>query len=377
MYQSKYTSKLINELRQHITGVILPLWSTRGFNEILSLPYDIIPAPGQAALPTTRYRAMACVRQLYVFSVAGWYDHADRLFESLRTWFLDIKHGGWNYSIDSQGVPQETKKDLYTHAFVVFGCAEYFQRRGTQDALDLLEETLYVIETRFKTHTGLYNTVLSTDFKTVVIGPRQNPIMHLSEAYLSAYDIQHNSWFSDALQSIAEQIIMKFIHRPTGCIAELPIGCGPLRIEPGHQFEWFYIASGELDIFKCNDLSKCLNSAYIFSLRHGVSPRTGGVCAALNEDGHITDSNERLWAQTELCRALTIPQTLHLTNDTFSQKISLKTQLSRFKKRFLRDYGWVESLAQDGAIVRINMPSTTPYHIVTMYNSLIQANIEL
>ncbi|CAG7605126.1 AGE family epimerase/isomerase [Candidatus Vallotia tarda] len=373
MNQLNCTSVRIDELNQHISSVILPVWSTRGFNDALGLPYDRISAPGQPILPTTRYRAMACVRQLYVFSVAGWHNHADRLFESLRTRFLDTTYGGWNYSIDAQGAPKETKKDLYTHAFIVFGCAEYFRHRGTRDALDLLESTLHVIETRFTTHTGLYNAVLSRDFRTVIDGPRQNPIMHLSEAYLSACDARHDTWFFDTLRSIAEQIITKFVHRPTGCITELPIGYSPLRIEPGHQFEWFYLTANKPDIFRHSDLSTWLNSAYMFSLRYGVSPYTGGVCTALNEYGHIIDSNERLWAQTEFCRALTISKTPNFVCKIYNSHISIKIQLSRFKKRFLRDYGWVESITKDSAIVRIDMPSTTPYHIVTMYSALITA----
>lgn len=370
MNQPNYASATIDELQQHLASVILPLWATRGFNDALGLPYDVIAPPGQPALPPTRYRAMACARQLYVFSAAGWHDHADRLFESLRSRFVDATHGGWHYSIDAQGAPQETQKDLYTHAFIVFGCAEYFRHRGNRDALALLEAARHVIETRFATDAGLYNAVLSADFRTVVDGPQQNPIMHLAEAYLSARDVQRDAWFSDALQRIAEQIIATFVHRPTGCIAELPIGCDALRIEPGHQFEWFYLASSAPDVFGRSDLPASLGSAYAFSLRHGVSPVTGGVCAALDEHGHVIEPNERLWAQTEFARALATSQALRGASEAQEAHVPLKAQLGRFKQRFLRDYGWVESIAQDGAVVRADMPSTTPYHMATMYHAV-------
>lgn len=366
MNQSHHANATIDALQQHLASVILPLWTTRGFNEALGLPYDAIAPADHAPLASTRHRAMACARQLYVFSAAGWHDHADRLFESLRTRFADSTHGGWYYSIDMHGAPQETQKDLYTHAFIVFGCAEYFRHRGNRDALDLLEATLHVIETRFAADAGLYNAVLSENFQTIVEGPRQNPIMHLAEAYLSARDVQRDAWFADALTRIGRQMVATFVHHPTGCVAELPIGCGTLRIEPGHQFEWFYLASSAPELFRQSGLLEWLDLAYAFALRHGVSPLTGGVCAALNEHGHTTDPTERLWAQTEFARALAISHAARSAGN----EITLDIQLGRFKQRFLRDYGWVECIATDNSVVRADMPSTTPYHMTSAYQSL-------
>ncbi|KAG0192552.1 hypothetical protein DFQ28_008674 [Apophysomyces sp. BC1034] len=375
MNPPNYASATIDELQQHLASVILPLWATRGFNGALGLPYDAIAPSEQPPLPPTRYRAMACARQLYVFSAGGWHDHADRLFESLRTRFADATHGGWHYSIDAHGTPHETQKDLYTHAFIVFGCAEYFRHRGNRDALELLEATLHVIETRFAAGAGLYNAVLSKDFRTIADGPRQNPIMHLAEAYLSARDVRRDAGFSDALERIGEQMIATFVHRPTGCIAELPIGRGTLRIEPGHQFEWSYLVSSAPDVFGRSGLSAWLDSAYAFALRHGVSPITGGVCAALDEHGHTTDQTERLWAQTEFARALATSHAIRGATSA-SGDIPLDAQFGRFRQRFLRNYGWVESIAPDGTVIRADMPSTTPYHMMTMYRAIARLQAE-
>jgi mannose-6-phosphate isomerase len=301
-----------------------------------------------------------------VFSAAGRHDHADRLFESLRTRFADPTHGGWFYSIDAQGAPRDTVKDLYTHAFVIFACAEYFKHGGNRDALDLLEATLHVVETRFAADAGLYNAALSDDFKTIVDGPLQNPIMHLTEAYLAARGVQRDTWFDDALARMGEQIVATFVHRPTGCIAELPIGRDGNRIEPGHQFEWFYLVSSAPSIFDASELPAWLATAYRFAHQYGVSPSTGGVCAALDETGRVTDPVERIWAQTEYARALA---TWRASPDhaALPAELSLDEQLGRLRQRFLRDYGWVECIAPDGGVVRADMPSTTPYHLMSAY----------
>lgn len=356
----------IADLQQHFANVVLPLWAARGFNDALGLPYDAIAAPGREAVPVTRYRAMACARQLYVFSAAGQRDHADRLFESLRTRFADTTHGGWFYSIDAQGAPRETTKDLYTHAFVIFACAEYFKRGGNRDALDVLEATLHIVETRFGADAGLYNATLSDDFRTIVDGPLQNPIMHLTEAYLTASEVLRDTWFTHALRRIGEQIVATFVHRPTGCIAELPIGTDGNRIEPGHQFEWFYLVSSAPAIFSGAELPTWLACAYRYAQQHGVSPTTGGVCAALDEAGRVIDPVERIWAQTEYARALATWRA-RADHVALPGEVSLDEQLGRLRQRFLRDYGWVECIAPDGGVVRADMPSTTPYHLMSAY----------
>ena len=110
-------------LRAHYERVVLPIWRGPGFNTDLRLAFEAVAEDGRTPLPPQRYRAMACARQLFVFSQAGDIAHADTLFASLRTYFRDTKNGGWCYSVDANGAPHERHKDLYTHAFVIFACA--------------------------------------------------------------------------------------------------------------------------------------------------------------------------------------------------------------------------------------------------------------
>jgi mannose-6-phosphate isomerase len=77
------TPELAASLREHFARIILPIWRGPGFNAALGLPYEAVAADGRTPLPVTRYRAMACARQLFVFALAGEMQHAQRLFESL------------------------------------------------------------------------------------------------------------------------------------------------------------------------------------------------------------------------------------------------------------------------------------------------------
>lgn len=350
-------------LREHFTSVILPLWRGPGYNAAMRLPYEAVRADDHAPLPATRYRAMACARQLFVFSLTGDAAHAHALFDSLHRYFSDARHGGWFYSVDAQGAPLDTTKDLYTHAFVVFACAHYAAAFGNRDALTTLADTATLIDARFAATNGLLHAALDANFSAVLSGPLQNPLMHLTEAYLAASVATGEAGYDTALARLATAVAGAFVHKPTGAIAELPIGSVGNRLEPGHQFEWFYLATRAGDKIASSGLAASLARAFEFAQRHGVDAATGGVCAALNEDGSMQDATQRIWAQTEYLRALA-------TRGTPQDTAALAPQIARFRERFIHSRGWYECKTAAGEIARADMPSTTPYHLATAYASL-------
>ena len=350
-------------LRAHFAQTILPLWRGPGFNAALELPYEAMRAEDHAPLPVTRYRAMACARQLFVFSLAGDAPHARTLFTSLRRHFRDERHGGWFYSVDAAGAPLDTTKDLYTHAFIIFACAHYAAAFGDRDAREVIADTASLVDARFTATGGLLHAGLDERFSAVQSGPLQNPLMHLTEAYLAAYEATGDSAFERALARLAQAVASAFVHAPTGAIAELPIGTVGNRLEPGHQFEWFYLVARAGRAVDGSGLAAALTRAFDFAQRHGVDPLTGGVCAALNEDGSVQDPTQRIWAQTEYLRALA-------TRGTPADLRALAPQIERFRARFLHGRGWYECKTASGDIARADMPSTTPYHLATAYASL-------
>src|SRR5690606_30387730 len=118
-------------LEEHFLRVIVPLWLGPGWNADLALPYEAVDAE-PCPLPPQRYRAMACARQLFLFSslieqppVPAAPARAGALFRSLPCHFHDAQHGGSFYSIGAQRAPLDRRKVLYTHAFIFFSGAHY------------------------------------------------------------------------------------------------------------------------------------------------------------------------------------------------------------------------------------------------------------
>lgn len=364
MLNSPALNQQVAALTAHYDATVLPLWTASGWNAGLFLPYEALDGATAAPLPASRYRAMACARQLYVFSVAGQQAHADTLFGSLQAYFGD-GGGAWTYSVAPDGSPLDTTRDLYTHAFVIFACASYHALRGNPDALEVLDETVDIVEDRFAEDGGLYHAALNEHFRPNGAGVLQNPVMHLTEAYLAALDATGDEWYAERLREIAMAVYERFVDPATGCIAELPQGTAANRIEPGHQFEWFSLVASRPQLFGDLPLAGALRQAFDFAQRHGVAPGTLGVSAALDAQGGLVDGTQRIWAQTEYARALA----LHGQPESLA---TLEAWAGQFRNRFLHAQGWHECLAPSGDVVRAEMPSTSPYHLATSYLALAQ-----
>ena len=356
----------VASLLVHFDTAILPAWTGPGWNASMQLAHEALDGVSRQPLPDKRYRAMACARQLYVFATMGDLAHAGTLFDSLVRHFGDGA-GGWVYSIDAQGAPLDTTRDLYTHAFVVYACAHYYRASRNPAALEAMHRTVAVIEARFADGNGLYHAALAANFGPNDSGVLQNPIMHLTEAYLAALDVTGEAWMAQRLKTLADAVHGCFVDPADGCVAELPQGTTGNRIEPGHQFEWYSLVMTAPTLFEGGPLAESLPRAYAFARRHGVAADTLGVCAALGGQGAMQDASERIWAQTEFARALVVNAAV---NNDPAPLAELETWIDRFGARFLHANGWHESIAPDGSVVRAEMPSTTPYHLLTAWQAL-------
>ena len=357
---------LFAAVQQHFQGVIVPLWQGPGWNPALALPFEALDARHQP-LPVQRYRAMACARQLYLFSsligqVPAAEQRAAALFRSLQQHFHDAEHGGWFYSIDAQGAPLDKRKDLYTHAFITFACAHYWAKAREPLVESVLNAALSVVAERFASGDGLYQASLDQDWSSLGSGPLQNPLMHLAEAFLATLAVREDSRVQGALTALCEAMQRRFIDPQTGVMLEKPLGAVDNWFEPGHQFEWFFLLESS-PLLRGTALHGSLDRAFAFTEDCGVDPETGAVAAMLDlqATAQPRDATQRIWAQAEYLRALTLRP---------HSQASLRRQLLALQQHFLHPAGWNECLDAAGKVSRQDMPSTTPYHLATCYRGL-------
>lgn len=81
-------------------------------------------------------------RILWSFSAAYNLDHrfdlslAERAYLYLSTHFIDADYGGVYWTVDFEGKPQDTKKQVYAIAFTIYALAEYFMASGNDVVKD-------------------------------------------------------------------------------------------------------------------------------------------------------------------------------------------------------------------------------------------------
>jgi mannose-6-phosphate isomerase len=362
------SSARFNAVQQHFHEVIVPLWQGPGWNPQLALPYEALDAEHRP-LPPQRYRAMACARQLYVFSqligdAAAPFaeERAAALFRSLQRHFHDAEHGGWFYSIDPQGAPLDRRKDLYTHAFILFACAHYWAKVREPLVESVLNAALEVVAQRFARGDGLYEASLDQDWSLLGGGPLQNPLMHLAEAFLATLAVREDQAVQAALLTLCQAMQQHFIEPQHGVMMEKPLGAVDNWFEPGHQFEWYFLLASS-PLLRGSALHHSLERAFAFTEQRGVDPKSGAVCAMLElqPQASVKDATQRIWAQAEYLRALTLRA---------DGQAALQRQLQALQEHFLHAGGWHECLNASGAVSRRDMPSTTPYHLATCYRGL-------
>ncbi|WP_283189757.1 AGE family epimerase/isomerase [Pseudomonas sp. PMCC200344] len=355
---------LFASVQQHFQDVIVPLWQGPGWNADMALPYEALDAEHQP-LPPQRYRAMACARQLYLFSsligqVPAAEERAAALFRSLQQHFHDAEHGGWFYSVDPQGAPLDQRKDLYTHAFILFACAHYWDKVREPLVESVLNAVLEVVAQRFATGDGLYEANLDRDGSSLESGPLQNPLMHLAEAFLATLSVREDVAVQDALVELCTAMQKRFIDPQHGVLMEKPLGAVDNWFEPGHQFEWYFLLESS-SLLRGSTLHASLERAFAFTEQLGVDPQTAAVRASLDLDGRPKDATQRIWAQAEYLRALTLRP---------NSEGSVQRQLQALQQHFLHVGGWYECRDENGDVSRNDMPSTTPYHLATCYRGL-------
>lgn len=351
----------LTRFKRHFADCIVPMWQGPGWNTEMALPYEALDAQHQP-LPVQRYRAMACARQLYLFSSRidqpGAAERAAALFRSLQKHFHDPEHGGWFYSIDAQGNPLDRRKDLYTHAFIVFACAHYWGQVHESLVASTLAAALDVIDHRFARKDGLYEASLDEDWGNLGSGPLQNPQMHLAEAFLQVLTVRDDQNVQQSLLQLCTALHAHFIEPTHGLMLEKPRGAVDNWFEPGHQFEWFYLLHTS-PLLRATPLHAAIERGFAFAERHGV--KDAAVLAMLDVEGGVLDATQRIWAQAEYARALA------LRPDADKK---LPKLLQALEAQFLRQAGWYECRSGQGDVSRHDMPSTTPYHLATCLEGL-------
>ena len=134
--------QLKKEIREELTADILPFWMERMQDSVHGGFYGRISGNSELHAEAEK-GAVLNARLLWTFSAAyrllgksEYLDMATRAKSEIIDRFYDAKYGGVYWSLDSEGYPLDTKKQIYALGFAVYGLSEYYRATGNEDALD-------------------------------------------------------------------------------------------------------------------------------------------------------------------------------------------------------------------------------------------------
>ena len=385
---------LASHLKKELTEDILPYWSKKickgdtGFYGRISGEEVIDPEAPVGAIMTSRI--------LWTFS------NAFRLFrrEEYKTMamqaksliinnFYDIEQGGIYWSINPDGTPLDTKKQIYAIAFCIYGLAEWNRASGDEEALELAKKLYRDIEKHsFDTCKNGYFEAFTREWgeiqdmrlsdKDANESKTMNTHLHVLEAYTGLYRV----WKDGGLAAQLKNLIGIFLDRILGADAHLRLffdddwNCGYKIYSYGHDIEasWLLheaalVLGDEATIGKVEKEVPRIAAA----AGEGFTAKGGMIYEKDNATGHI-DGDRHWWVQAET--VVGYFNLWQLTGEPSGLENSIECWEFIRNSLIDRENGeWFWSIRQDGSVNRTDDKAgfwKCPYHNGRMCMEIIE-----
>jgi len=361
-----------------LRDLALPLAATAGFDagvcafqEQLNFDHSpVVSAP---------FRAMVQARQISVFADAalrGLYPHGRDLAlgaarRILKTHLAADGAPGWVFSIDRSGGVADAKRDLYAHAFALYGLSWALRLEQDPDFEGAIDATLAVIDGLFADplRGGCWDALPRADALR-----RQNPHMHLFEAYIALYEVTGREDVLNRARSLQRLAVERFINLETGALREyfddtwqVYPAPGEGSVEPGHLFEWAWLLR-RFEEVSGEDQTAVVGPLLRLALTAGLDQHTGRIVDEISEDGQLRSASSRSWPHAEALKALALeavhPQSV--LPERFDADMVIAAILDRLCEKYCRSDlggGWYDHLDPDDRPLSKVMPASTLYHI--------------
>jgi len=216
---------LKNEVQEVLTKNILPYWINRmtdsrgGFYGRINGNDELVPEADKGAILNARI--------LWTFSAAyrllrrkDYLQVATRAKRVIIHDFFDKKYGGIYWSLNCNGVPSDTKKQIYALGFAIYGLSEYHRATGDEEALDYAIRLFNDIETHsFDDIKNGYCEATTRDWQEIAdmrlsekdANERKtmNTHLHILEPYTNLYRV----WKDERLKQQIHNLVKLFIHQ--------------------------------------------------------------------------------------------------------------------------------------------------------------------
>jgi mannose/cellobiose epimerase-like protein (N-acyl-D-glucosamine 2-epimerase family) len=365
-------------LRDWAVQLALPLWATAGFDTKTGRFRECLTLEGEpiAGVPT---RLIVQARQIYSYALAarrGWYPDGARVLEDafaamVRDYHEPDGRPGWVYSVHSDGVVGDARRDLYSHAFALLAISSYVGSTGRREALALADETLAFIDRQMHApNSGGYVEALPTTDAP----RRQNPHMHLFECLLSLWANTGEGRYLARAGEMFGLFSSRFFRSETGILGEYfdgrlaPASGEPGNVvEPGHHSEWVWL----LRWFQREtgrEVRPYIDALYAHATRHGYD-KAGLMVDEILIDGSHRAPSHRTWPMTEALKA-NVAEAVAGRAGAAEKAAEVAGLLYESFLTGAHPGGWMDRLDAAGSPAAENMPASTLYHVLCAVDEL-------
>ena len=229
-------TKTINTLRKEVTeeleGNILPFWMNKMTDRERGGFYGRISGE-DVLMPDEPKGAILNARILWTFSAAyrllkkpKYLATATRAKRYLLDFFYDKQFGGIYWSVDCEGNPLDTKKQIYALGFAIYGLSEYARATGDEEALEYAIRLFEVIEKySFDAEKNGYVEALTRDWQPIADmrlsdkdeneKKTMNTHLHILEPYANLYRVWKDGRLKTQLKNLIELFVTKILDTQT------------------------------------------------------------------------------------------------------------------------------------------------------------------
>ncbi|AFV00484.1 AGE family epimerase/isomerase [Simiduia agarivorans] len=372
-------SQATERLADWMVRQALPLWSSQGFDQLHGSAFEQLDASGAPDAQCPK-RIRVQYRQSFVFSVAanrGWLAEAGVRVGQIQRW-LDAKARHPNaqhadamdlyvHQLTAEDQPLDNRLDTYDLAFYLLACAWRYRAFGDSQALARANRIQRYLDTHIK---GDFGGWREGDYPAKV--RRQNPHMHLFEAYMALFQASADSrWlaragsiftlFETRFYDPEKHFLLEYFHPDWRPVAE------GQAVEPGHMLEWVWLLHqyGQLS---GTPVTHYTRSLYRTALELGQEKHSGLLFDELDTNGKVQKASKRLWPMTELIKASLAEAASHsdASSKAAAELVAANAISALFEFYFSTrvDGSYCDQLDANNQVINTKAPASTLYHLL-------------
>lgn len=296
-------------LRDWYVNDALPLWLDRGYDYEHGGFYETLDFDGRPITQQPR-RVRVQARQIYTFTKAaltGWLSAGEALAEKAFGYYIDKAcpdegARGCVHLLSDRGEILDNRRDLYDQAFLLLACAARI-RAGDDRARALADRTIDFLDRELGSLHGGWRESNAGERPR-----RQNPHMHLFEAFMVLYDATGDQTFRGFADQIHALFMEHFFDEERGVLIEffnedLTPASAPKghEIEPGHMMEWVWLLDRYERQGGASD-TRIMETLFTRAIDLGADEQRF-LADNISLGGELNGGTRRSWPQTEFIKA--------------------------------------------------------------------------